>query len=104
MEMKFTKEGRLPFLPFDAMNPIFEFLHGKEFTYDGIHGHFEWTIRRNRYLNRYEEDLYFNPSPEGKRTKEYQKMRESLGDDWGICLTNAIETYVEIAISLGYKD
>jgi hypothetical protein len=86
------------------MNPIFEFLHGKTYRLHGVSGTFCHKVGRAIYpYRRTVEDLYHEPDANGRRTKYYRDRRADLGDDWSTCLTQAIDTYCDIATKLGYE-
>jgi hypothetical protein len=79
-------------------NRVFEFLHGREYTHDGIRGVFE-------HVGEYPyEKLYHNPIARGRRTPQYKAIKAQLGDDWSTDMTDLIETYCKAALELGYKD
>lgn len=85
------------------LNPLFEWLNGKSYKLDGMSGKFEHQHHYSPYYGRVCEELYFNIDAKGRKTEQYQKTRRELGDDWSRCLTQDIETYCEIARSLGYE-
>jgi hypothetical protein len=86
-------------------NPVFCFLDGRTYTLHGISGVFKHEVRQVRYpCARTEERLTFHPDEEGQGTKQYRIVRRELGDNWSTDLTDAIETYCDIATELGYRE
>jgi len=84
-----------------------EFLHGRQYDYDGIHGH--WKLIPGKVYKRhpiYGEDwkepekLIHVPSEKGKQSKIYQEIREKLGSDF-ISEPND-DRILEAAIEHGY--
>lgn len=58
-----------------------ETINGMPYTLDGIHGRIKVETWGGRTTISHE------PSPQGKRTDAYQKMRAQLRDDWSTDLT-----------------
>ena len=89
----------MPFTP----NPVFEFLDGKSYTLNGISGVFAHETHRAIFPYPHTvERLNHEPDEEGRCSEAYRETRSELGDDWSTDLTNAIETYCEIALKMGY--
>jgi len=87
------------------LNPVFQFLDAKPYTLNGISGHFKHEVRVARYpYRRREERLTFQPDATGQQSEEYRATRRELKDDWSTDLTDAIDTYCDIAIELGFND
>lgn len=92
-------EGRKP--------SIGEFLHGREYDYDGIHGHWKHTpakVHKNHPLYgenwKEPEKLEHVPSAKGKQSKPYQAIRQKLGDDF--VSDPGDDRIVEAAMQAGY--
>ena len=86
-------------------NPVFEFLDGRSYTLNEISGQFRHETRRAIYpYPRTIEKLTFQPDEKGQATEEYRQTRRELKDDWTTDLTDAIDTYCDIAIELGFND
>lgn len=81
-----------------TVNSIFEFLNGKEYTLNGIHGYFKHDVWVGR--QRTTEYLRHIPSKRGMATEIYKQEKRKLGDDWSTDLTNGLR-YCDIAIELG---
>ena len=91
----------------ETKDEIFEFLDGKEWTMDGVHGTLVYVHRQIPetavfYGGWWEHTLEHRASEEGKRSEAYQKTRRSLRDDYTTDLTDAFDTYINIAVELGY--
>lgn len=85
-------------------NKIFEFLNDKTSVVDGLEGKFEYYVINARYPYVHEiHKLRFLPSVKAKQTEMYQSIKQKLGDDWDIDLTDSIDTFVDQAFKLGYK-
>ena len=83
--------------------PLFGFLDGKEWTLDGIHGHFQHETSEARYpYRRIVERLNHVPSAKGMQSKRYKAIRRKLGDDWTTDMTNSVESYCDVATALGF--
>jgi hypothetical protein len=85
-------------------NAIFEYLHGRPYTLDGISGQFEYRSHQAIYpYPRMVARLWHTPDAAGRDTEEYRKLRRQLGDDWSTDLTDSIERFCAIALELGYN-
>ena len=82
-----------------AGNEIFEFLDGREYTLDGVHGHFRYRVL-GRLTTKHE--LAHIPSDQGRESEAYLEVKRKLGDDWTTDLSNSLR-HCEIAIELGYQ-
>lgn len=85
-------------------NEIFEFLHNKLYTLDGISGVFKYTTYKAIYpYEHMVHKLHHEADKEGMQTKKYRETKQKLGDDWSTDLTDSIEKYCDIALELGYE-
>lgn len=84
------------------LDPIFEFLDGKEYVLAGVSGVFRHRVSRALYPYEHTvEQLFHEPDAAGRQTETYQRIKRELGDDHDTDMTNS-ERVVEIAIELGY--
>lgn len=85
-----------------------EFLHGREETIDGVHGHWKHTPAKvSKHHPLYGENwkepekIEHVPSAKGKQSKEYQAIRSKLGDDF--VTEPSGERIVDAAVKHGYE-
>lgn len=82
---------------------VFEFLDGKPYTLDGIHGYFKHEVHTAIYPYQHTyERLIHEADGAGRNSVAYGKVRQQLGDDYVTDLTDATDTYCGIAYDLGY--
>ena len=83
-------------------NPFFTFLNGKTATIEGQRGTFKHESYEARYPYKHTvEKLIFDI--EDKGGEYYRAIKEQLGDDWNMDVTDNIEVYVDTAIDLGFS-
>ena len=79
---------------------IFSDLDGKKSTVDGLTGVFKYETWDAIYPYAHTvHKMSFVPDAKAKRTEEYRFMRETLGDDFIIDMTNS-ETIAEYWVKL----
>lgn len=84
------------------MNEVFEFLHGRPVTIDGVPG----RLRHEVFVDRFGltvERLMHDATGAGRRSSAYRSLRARLGDDYSTDLTASLERYCAIAEALGFK-
>ena len=87
------------------MNTIFEFLNGREYVLNGVHGTFRHEITHAIYPYAHtREALSHVPSKRGMRTNAYREIKRQLRDDWTTDLTDSLERYCTIAAELGCQE
>lgn len=83
---------------------IFEFLHEKAYTLDGISGTFEWECNMQRYpYQAMVHRLIHKPDMQGLYSETYLANKRKMGDDWVSDLSDNVDLYSQIAVELGYK-
>ena len=84
------------------MNEVFEFLHGRRVTIDGVPGVLQHEVSVDRFGLTVER-LMHNATSHGRRSTEYSRLRARLGDDYSTDLTASLERYCAIAETFGFK-
>ena len=83
---------------------VWDFLDGRAYTLDGVHGKFEVSKREALYPYHHTAySLYHRPSTKGKKSATYRKIKRDLGDDWDSDLSDQIEKFCDIARKLGFE-
>lgn len=86
---------------------IGEYLHGREYTLDGVHGHF--ILQPGGHMTIYptkgkaKHRLFHEASTKGRHSEAYQKVKRYLGDHWSTDMDEH-EDLGGIAHELGYSD
>lgn len=81
-----------------------EYLHGREHTIDGIHGHFMLVPGHKAkypYEHMTKPRLHHEPSTIGRGSSSYRKIKKELGDHWSTDMTDS-ENLDSIAGEHGY--
>jgi hypothetical protein len=85
----------------DYMLDVFEFLHGKNYTLNGLDGVFKLDSFRTKN-NGTRHSFSHEKSEAAKQTEQYLKTKDELGDDWSTDMTLDIERTCNIATELGF--
>ena len=79
------------------MSKLFDFLDGKEYVIDGVHGHFKHKS------NVFSSHLVHQASEKGKKSAAYKQGKAQMGMDYETEITYRTALLLDISIKLGYK-